>query len=192
MMTGLMVLGGILLAVVAVVIVTYNGIIAGDNAVKRAWANVITQERQKNKVIPELESLTKQYSQFEEGLQQKITQLRTAVDRIHSDAEKVSADDLKNVELATQQLMSGLRVSVENYPELKASALFNNLMAEISEQQENISAAIRIYNGNIEHFNNSIESFPGFIINGLFNKKETLSTFNDTQAEGGFEHKPTF
>ncbi len=61
----------------------------------------------------------------------------------------------------------------ENYPDLKASQLYNNLMSEISEQQENIGAApIRIFNQNVEDFNNGIEVFPNSLINGWF-KQET-------------------
>lgn len=36
------------------VVVTYNRIVAAGNAAMRAWAGVITFERQKNKLIPGL------------------------------------------------------------------------------------------------------------------------------------------
>lgn len=58
------------------------------------------------------------------------------------------------------------------------------------KQQQNISAAIRIFNSNVEDFNNGIEMFPNSLVNSLFNKKHKLATFRDTQADSGFEYRP--
>jgi LemA protein len=52
---GLGILLGIISIVLILVIVIYNGIITRMNAVERGWANVITQERQKNKILLHLE-----------------------------------------------------------------------------------------------------------------------------------------
>lgn len=90
----------------------------------------------------------------------------------------------------TTALLNGLYAVAENYPVLKASDLYRGLMAEIAEQQQNISAAIRIFNSNVEDFNNGIEMFPHSLVNSLFNKKHKLATFNDTQAESSFEYRP--
>jgi LemA protein len=65
-------------------------------------------------------------------------------------------------------------------------------MREIAEQQENVGAAIRIFNQNVEDFNNGIEQFPNSVINNMLNKKEKLNTFRDEEAESGFEYKPNF
>ena len=65
-------------------------------------------------------------------------------------------------------------------------------MREIAEQQENIGAAIRIFNQNVESFNNGIEIFPNSLVNSMLNKKSKLNTFNDTEAEAGFDYKPNF
>ncbi|MFP3480741.1 LemA family protein, partial [Burkholderia sp. SIMBA_057] len=79
---------------------------------------------------------------------------------------------------------------VENYPELKASETYQKLMREITDQQENIGAAIRIFNQNVEDFNNGIEVFPNSLVNSMLNHKEKIKTFSDSQAEEGFEYKP--
>jgi LemA protein len=172
------------------IIATYNGIINRKNAVKRAWADVMTQERQKNKILPELEKAVSQYSEFEEGLQSKITELRSALGKLSSDTP--DAGQLQEVEKLSESVLSGIRVSVEAYPELKASELFNNLMREITEQQEHIGAAIRIFNYNVEQFNNGIQNFPANMVNGMLNKETQIDTFSDSEAAGGFEYKPNF
>lgn len=170
------------------VIGTYNGIINRKNAVKRAWADVMTQERQKNKILPELEKAVEQYSALEEGLQTKITELRAEMTKLSSDSP--DAKQLEQVERLSERVMGGIKVAVENYPDLKASELFNNLMREIAEQQDQIGAAIRIFNFNVEVFNNGIQNFPANMVNGTLNREQEVATFSDSQAQEGFEYRP--
>lgn len=177
----------ILVAVVAVIVV-YNGIISRMNAVERAWANVIVQERQKNKMIPHLEEVVRQHRDFEAALQSKITELRSALHGLSPDHMDVGK--LADAETKTTGLLQGLRVAVEDYPDLKSSETYRQLMREISEQQDNIGAAIRIFNSNVEDFNNGIEMFPNSLVNALLNKKTRLMTFADAQAQAGFEYSP--
>ncbi len=176
------------LIVIVLVIKRYNTIVANYNAVERAWANVITQERQKNKVIPHLEELTNQYKNFEHGILKQVTELRAAIEEL--DESSMNTTSLSRAEAKTRDLVSGLKVTVENYPELKASDIYSNLMKEISEQQENIGASIRVFNQNVEVFNNGIEFFPDSIINSMLNRKKKIDTFKDSEAESGFEYTP--
>ena len=93
-MTALIVLGVILgtaLIIVLSVIAMRNGIVRGKNAVERAWANVITQERYKVKVIPKLTEALSEYKEFEQDLQAKITELRTAMGKLSDKVVNVSA-----------------------------------------------------------------------------------------------------
>jgi LemA protein len=88
--------------------------------------------------------------------------------------------------------MSGLNVAVEAYPELKASDLYKGWMKELAEAESNVAAAIQIFNRNVEDFNNSLQVFPGNMVNGFFNREKPLATFTDPEAEADFEYKPQF
>ncbi len=66
---------------------------------------------------------------------------------------------LQRIESLNKQLMHSLNVVIENYPELKANDIYLKMMAEIEEQNENVGAAITIYNRNVELFNNQIQIF---------------------------------
>lgn len=182
-----MILVGVIALVVIGVIVLYNGIIGKHNAVDRAWASVLTQERQKNKIIPMVEQLVEQYKLHESEVLTRVTELRSAIAQMN---EGVDADKLAAAERQTKQLMQGLQVTVEAYPELKASDTYLKVMAEISEQQEQVGAAIRIFNANVEDFNNAIEMFPGSLINGMLARKQKIRSFSDSEAQAGFEYKP--
>ncbi|MFJ4248207.1 LemA protein [Pseudomonas helmanticensis] len=184
----------ILCAVTAVVIIIagisiYNGIIGGHNRVQRAWSDVLVYERQKSKVLDQLQKVLADFMVFETSLLEKITGLRSAVHALPAGAD---GNALGKVELASKELMGGLRVAFEAYPDLKASEAANNMMREIAEQQENVGAAITIYNRNVELFNNSIEMFPGSVVNGLFNQKAPVIPFSDIEASQGFSYTPNF
>lgn len=186
-MTTLIIIAAIAVLLTVIVIAIYNGIITRLNAVERAWANVITQERQKNKIIPALEKVAEQYQLHEAGVLKHITELRSALQNLSAD--DVDTAGLAQAEQKTSNLIKGLQIAVENYPELKASETFNNLMREIANQQENIGSAIRIFNQNVEDFNNGIETFPNSLVNQQLNRKQKIQTFTDSEAEQGFEYQ---
>lgn len=180
---------GLVIAVIVslTVIGLYNSIIGGHNRAQRAWADVLTYERQKTKVLDALQEQVTQYQEYEQSLLGEITRLRSAIAELPAAAD---GNSLAKTEQATQALLSGLRVAFEAYPDLKASEVLNNLMREITEQQENVGAAIVIFNGEVERFNNTIQMFPGSLVNGALNKKSPITPFTDAQAAQGFSYRP--
>lgn len=170
------------------VISVYNGIIKNFNSVKRSWSNIIAQETQKQKTIPNLEKIVKDYKEFEHNLFAKVTQLRSGVASL--DANNIDIKALEKIELATNDVIRGINFTMEAYPNIKANEVVQNLMKEIVEQQENITAAIRILNQNIEIFNNHIEIFPNVLVNSLINKKKKFESFSDSNAQKEYEYNP--
>jgi LemA protein len=177
-----------LVIIVGTIVGIYNSIIAGKNRVKRAWADVIAYEVQKQKVIPALERGMKEYKEFESDTFKKIAELRTATARLSSDS--IDPQLLEKAQAATQSLFTGLRATFEAYPTLKASELYTKWMRSLEEMQQNITAAITIFNQSVESFNDSIQQFPGSLVNSLLNKEPTVNTFTDTAAQAELEYKP--
>jgi len=172
-----------------IVMMHYNGIIGDHNRAQRAWADVLTYERQKSKVLDALQEQARLYREHEQTVLGDITRLRSAIAELPHQAD---GQALAAAEAATHSLLGGLRVAFEAYPELKASEVVNNLMREIAEQQENVGAAIVIFNSEVERFNNGIEMFPGSLINNNMNKKSPITPFTDFQAAAAFDYKPNF
>ncbi len=175
---------------ICILVAIYNGIIRRMNAAQRSWAVVITQERQKNNILPKLEEIVASSTKFESGLLTDIVALRSDVDGLSS--SKIDASQLKSVESKMSNIMKGVQLTVEAYPDLKTVGLMGDIMTEISEQQENIGAAIRIYNASVEQFNNGIQVFPNNVMNQYVNKLDKLNVFDDPQASTGFDYKPNF
>ncbi|WP_236247916.1 LemA family protein [Pseudomonas mosselii] len=182
-----LILLAVLIGVPLIVISLYNGIVGNHNRVKRAWADVLTYERQKSKVLDALQEQAGLYRDHEQGVLAGITRLRSAIAELPVEAD---GKTLAKAEDATRSLLGGLRVAFEAYPELKASELMNNLMREIAEQQQNVGAAIVIFNGEVERFNNGIQMFPGSLVNSVMNKHAPVTAFTDIQAASAFDYTP--
>ena len=56
--------------------------------------------------------------------------------------------------------LSKINVLAESYPDLKASENFNTLQQSISDVEEHLQAARRLYNANVSSYNQMIVSFP--------------------------------
>ena len=180
----------VVILTVAAVIGLRNDIVSAKNRVKRAWADVIAYQRKKLNVIPELEKKLREYQAYEQGAFGDITALRNAVAKLSPDA--VNVGQLQEVVQQSKSLLAGLRVAVEAYPNLKTSELYAGWMRELAEAEENIAAAIVIFNGTVQGFNDRIQEFPGNVVNSRFNREQTLETFTDSAAQDGFEYQPAF
>ena len=184
----------IVLGVIAILIISaikiHNGIINRYNATVRAWADVVTEERNKNQLFPEIERLAESFKEHEGSVLKGVTELRAAISRISEN--DIDTNQLKAIQTQTSSLIKNLVAVSEAYPELKSSEVFNNVINKFTLQHDNITASLRIFNRNVELFNSGIEIFPNSIVNNTFTKKVRLNRFHDHAAEAGFDYKPNF
>lgn len=174
-MTGLFIFLGIFVVLIAWGIYIRNNIVRYFNATKRAWAEVANFERQKVKTLEALETTLNQYTQFEKSTLEQVTALRQQILSLNVDHTDIA--QLQQIEKMSKELIRSLNVVVENYPELKANTLYSKMMDDIQEQNENVGAAISIFNRNVEVFNNQIEVFPNNIINTMTLSKKQFVLF---------------
>ena len=187
---GLIIFIGIFVALVIWAIMVRNNIVRYFNATQRAWAEVANFERQKVKTLETLEQTLAQYTQFEKSTLEKVTELRQQI--LNLNLKNTDVTQLQHVEKLSQDLMKNLSVVVENYPELKANTLYAKMMDDIQEQNENVGAAITIFNRNVEEFNNIIQIFPNNMINTMTLAKQAIRPFSDNVVTQNFDYKPNF
>ncbi|MFN4316998.1 LemA family protein [Acinetobacter parvus] len=188
--TGLLIFLGIFVVLIVWGVSIRNNIVRYFNATKRAWSEVANFERQKVKTLEALEVTLAQYTQFEKSTLEKVTELRQQILNLNVNDTDIS--QLQHIEKMSKELIRSLNVVVENYPELKADALYSKMMDDIQEQNENVGAAITIFNRNVELFNNQIEVFPNNLINTLTLSKKSIRPFKDNLATDNFDYKPNF
>lgn len=187
---GLLIFIGIFIVLIIWAISIRNNIVRYFNATQRAWAEVANFERQKVKTLEALEQTLAQYTQFEKSTLEKVTELRQQILNLNANSANVS--QLQHIEKLGQEMMKSLNVVVENYPELKADALYLKMMDDIQEHNENVGAAITIFNRNVEEFNNTIQVFPNNIINTVTLAKKPIRPFSDSVTRQNFEYRPNF
>ena len=65
---------------------------------------------------------------------------------------------------ATTQALKSINIVAEQYPSLKADTQFIALQHSISDVEEQLQAARRLYNANVSSYNQAIIIFPGSIV----------------------------
>ena len=187
---GLLIFLLLIIAAIVACVMIRNNIVRHHNASIRAWSDVASYERQKIKILDGLQPLVEQYSNFEQGTLEKVTELRQNI--LNLNVNNTDVSQLQRIESLNKELMHSLNVVVENYPELKANEIYLKMMNEIEEQNENVGEAITIFNRNVELFNNHIQVFPNNIVNTMTMGKKAIRPFRDQAVTQNFDYRPNF
>ena len=172
----LLILGFIVLFVI-MAISLYNRLVRLRNNREQAFADVDVQLKQRHDLIPQLVEAVKGYMVHERGVLTEITEARANAMKATSINEKITA------ETRLSSALDGLKVSVEAYPDLKASQNFMDLQNEISDVENKIAAARRFFNSATKELNVATEIFPSNIVATLFNfKREPMFELGDKRA----------
>jgi LemA protein len=164
----------IVVALIAIVALVYvlarNGIIAARNRCDEAWSGIDVQLKRRHDLIPNLVESVKGYASHERETFENVTKARNEA------MAATGVEDVSRAETKLQTALGGLRVVAEQYPELRATENFQQLQSQLSELEDEIQAARRIYNSNVQSYNTRIQQFPGSII----------------ASQGGFTARPFF
>lgn len=156
----------IILAVVALVVIwlvsIYNNLVKLRNNRKNAFANIDVQLKQRHDLVPQLVATVKGYATHERELLESVTRARTQAMQAVTINDKIQAENLLS------QALSGLKVAVEAYPDLKANQNFLNLQQEVSDLENKLAATRRFFNSATRELNNAVQTFPSVLVAGMF------------------------
>ena len=174
------------LALLSAVSCGYNDVIARDQEVKAAWAEVQNQYKRRADLVPNLVNVVKGSANFERDTLQKVVEARASVGSMKVDSSIVDDPQrLAKFEQAQSQLsgaLSRLLVVSEQYPDLKASAQFRDLQAQIEGTENRITVARRRYIESVALYNRVVLEFPSSIGASMRGKKER-PTFSGDPAD---------
>jgi LemA protein len=175
---GVIVLGALIF--VGVFISIGNGLIAKEESVNAAWANVESKLQRRFDLIPNLVETVKGYAKQEADVLEKVTALRSQWGAAKTVDEKAAAAG------QLEGFLGRLMVISENYPELKSNANFMELQAELAGTENRISVERDRYNESVKEFNTAIRSFPASLIAGM----KGMTPKESFKAEAGAETAP--
>ena len=148
---------------------TYNGLVTADQQVQKAWSTVESMMQRRADVIGSQVNVVKGYMQHEEKVLSEIAAARAVLYDNYSDINsKIAADE--KLSSAGRQILA----LAENYPELKAGDLFENLQVEIEGSENRVSVARKDFIDAVQVYNTKVSKVPGNIFAKLmgFEKKE--------------------
>ena len=136
---------------------TYNNLIGLDESVNEKWGQVEQELQRRYDLIPRVVNASKLYIQYEGSILQNVTELRSQW------AAALNSGDLDQINEATTRLdsaVTNLVVTIENYPELKASQVVEDLIVELEGTENRISTERTRYNEAVRDFNQAQRVFP--------------------------------
>src|SRR6187549_1729345 len=158
----------------------YNKIQNQDEAVKAAWSDVLNQYQRRADLVPNLVATVKGFAAQEERVLVEVTQARAKVGSIQATPELLNDPKaFEQFQAAQSQLtgaLSRLIAVAESYPDLKSSANFRDLQAQLEGTENRIAVARNRYIASVKDFNVTVREFPTNLTAGMF----------------GFDVKPNF
>ncbi|KRE85358.1 hypothetical protein ASG75_07110 [Rhodanobacter sp. Soil772] len=153
----------------------YNAIQKQDEAVKAAWSEVLNQYQRRADLVPNLVNTVKGYAQHEEKVFVEVTEARAKVGSLQINADSLNdPQKLQQFQAAQGELgsaLSRLMVVSENYPQLKADGLFQNLQAQLEGTENRVTVARNRYVQAVQAYNGMIRTFPNNMTAKIFGYK---------------------
>jgi len=172
----------IVLAVIVVLVLwavtVYNGLISMRQRVSQAFADIDVQLKQRHDLVPNLVATVQGYAAHERGTLDEVVKARNAAVSAQGPAQQAAAENMLSGALRQLFALS------ESYPDLKASANFQQLQAELTDLENKIAASRRFFNSAVQEYNTGIQRFPAALFAGAFgfSQKEYFDLGDDRKA----------
>lgn len=155
--------------------------ISVSNRIKRALLKVEEAESgidvaltKRYDVLTKLLDVVKGYQVHERAVLTELVKLRSGMTM----AEKNEANQRMD------QLTRDIHILAEGYPELKSGSNFIELQKAITDVEEHLQAARRLYNANVNTYNERLVVFPSSIVaNGIHARKKPLFVTEEAKRE---------
>jgi LemA protein len=168
---GLLIAGLVIAALSAAGI--YNRLVTLQQGADAAWAQVQNVYQRRADLIPNLVNTVSGAANFEKSTLTEVVEARASVGKVTVPAGNAPTDpqQLAEFERAQARLgsaLSRLLVVAERYPDLKATAAFRDLQAQLEGTENRIAVERGRFNEAVQAYNTAIKRFPAAIFAGMF------------------------
>jgi LemA protein len=165
--TGLLIAGAVILLLAFTVYGmfkgAYNQLVAQDQQVKTAWAQVDNVLQRRSDLIPTLVATVKGITGHEEKVFGDIADARARLAGAGAGPSAAKIEASNEVSGAISRLL----MIQENYPQLKSNESFLGLQASIEGSENRLTHAREQYNTTVQGYNNVAKSFPMVLFVGM-------------------------
>ena len=165
----------------------YNEFQRLDEQVKAAWSEVLNQYQRRADLIPNIVATVKGEAGFEQETLTRVIEARARATSINATPELVNDPaTFEKFQQAQGELtgaLSRLMVVVEQYPQLKANAAFQDLRVQLEGTENRITVARNRYIKTVAEYNVLARSFPTNLTAMLFSyaPKPNFTVANEAQ-----------
>jgi LemA protein len=165
----------------------YNEIQGRDEAVKAAWAEVLSQYQRRADLVPNLVNTVKGEANFEQQTLTRVIEARAKATSIQVTPELANDPAaLQKFQQAQGELSSALSrllVVSENYPSLRANQGFQDLRAQLEGTENRIAIARNRYIKAVQDYNVYLRQLPQNLTAMVFGYKEKPQFAVENEAE---------
>ena len=165
----------------------YNDIQTRDEGVAAAWSEVVNQYKRRADLTPSLVNTVKGYTTHEKEVLTQVTEARSKVGSIQINADQLTDPALfakfQQAQSELSTALSHLIAVSENYPDLKASSLFQDLMSQLEGTENRIAVARGRYIQAVQSFNIYIRKIPNKWIAGFISVEPKQQFTVDNEKE---------
>ena len=177
----------ILLGLVIYVIGIYNQLVTLKNRFQNAFAQIEVQLKRRYDLIPNLVETARAYMSHERETLESVTLARNEAAAIlkslgTGNIGGAEMAKLAGAENALQGALGKLSVTMEAYPDLKASENMQQLSEELTNTENRVAFARQGYNDAVMAYNTYRQSFPPVAVAATFGHPSDaqLLEFDDT------------
>ncbi len=177
---------------------SYNKLVQLSQAVDAQWAQVQNAYQRRADLVPNLVETVKGAAKFEQSTMIAVTEARAKVGQVQAlPASNVVNDPaaMQRFQQAQDQLSSALSrllVVSEQYPDLKATANFRDLQAELAGTENRIAVERMRFNEAAQAFNTARDSFPTVVVAKMFGHRFAEKAYFQAQAGAATAPKVQF
>lgn len=151
----------------------FNNLVTLQQGTDAAWAQVQNVYQRRTDLVPNLVNTVAGAANFEKSTLTEVVNARASVGQVKLTAGGAPTDaaQLAAFEKAQGQLgsaLSRLLVVSERYPDLKATAGFRDLQAQLEGTENRIAVERGRFNEAVQGYNTAIKRFPAVIFAGMF------------------------
>lgn len=166
-----LIIGAIVLGIYFLFAGKYNTAVDKQEQARKTWADVESAYQRRNDLIPSLVNTVRGAADFERSTITEVIEARAKATSINVDAENMNEAQIEQFQQAQSQVSSALSrllVTVERYPELKATQNFQQLQSQLEGTENRINVARNRYNEAVTEYNRYIRQFPNNVIVGMY------------------------
>lgn len=147
----------------------YNSLVTLRYKARQALSGITVQLKRRADLIPNLVEVVKGYAKHERAVFERVTELRrTFLTTSVAALATGDSETLRKLDRDMGEALGRLVAVAEAYPDLKASQAYLKLQEQLSETEDQIAAARRIYNQNVADYNTATEQFPSVLVARMF------------------------